>query len=263
MTAALQVRDAAVRLGKREVIHEANLEVRGGELVGIIGPNGSGKTTLLRAALGLTPLARGEAFLGGRTVGRLAASERARLASYLPQDRTVGWNIPAELVAALGAPHLPGPPGRERAKLALREVGAGDLSGRRILNMSGGERARVLLARLICGGAPLLVADEPVASLDPAAQMEVLSILRARSRKGAGVLVTLHDLTLALRFCDRVAVMVDGRLAGAGDPGEVLTASTLSQVFGVRGGAVASPFGPVVAVELDGRKPDEPSVSTG
>ena len=247
MSAALSLHNVSAAIGGRAVLRGVTLEALPGEVLGVLGPNGAGKTTLLQAALGLIRLSDGEARLGGRPVAELGERQRAALVGYLPQERRVGWNLPAWRVAALGAPHLSPAAANTRALEALDDVGMLSLSDRGVLDMSGGERARVLLARLIATGAPLLVADEPAAGLDPDAQFMALELLRARAAAGAAVVVTLHDLTLAARTCDRLAVLGEGRLAAIGPPAEALTPAVLKSVFSLTGGLMETPAGPVVA----------------
>ena len=247
MTAALELADVAAALAGRTVIEAVSLTVAPGELVGVLGANGCGKTTLLRAALGLIALSAGEARLADREVGGLSEAERASRAGYLPQERRIGWNLPAWRVAALGVPQQSPARAREIAMGALAEVAMTHLAERGVLDMSGGERARVLLARLIATGAPLLVADEPAASLDPAAQLLVMELLRARVAAGAAVLVTLHDLTLAARGCDRLAVMAAGRLIALGPPRQALAPDILAAAFALDGAMMETRAGPVIA----------------
>ena len=235
MTAALELTDVTVDIAGRRVVDMADLRVSRGEVVGLLGANGCGKTTLLRAALGLTRVRRGETKLAGRAVDSLREGERARLTGYLPQERRVGWNLTACRVAALGVPHLPPARARDVALAALADVEMSHLAERGVLDMSGGERARVLLARLLATGAPLLIADEPAAGLDPDAQLLVMDILRARAAAGIAVLVTLHDLNLAARGCDRLAVMAEGRVVADGPPRTTLTPKVLREAFGVEG----------------------------
>ena len=249
MSPALDVTGAAARLGGRLALDGASLRVSPGELVGVIGANGSGKTTLLRAALGLQALEAGQVRIGGRAVATLSDPERARLAGYLPQERRVAWNLSALSVASLGAVLLPPARALEAAREALGRVGLAGLEDRGVLDMSGGERARVLLARLLATGAPLLAADEPAAGLDPDAQLLVMDILRREARRGAAVIVSLHDLTLAARFCDRLTALKAGRVVAEGTPGEVLSPSGLAAVFGLDGALVQTAHGPVAALE--------------
>jgi iron complex transport system ATP-binding protein len=248
-TGALAMIGACASIGGRRVIEAVDLEVHAGELVGVIGRNGAGKTSLLRAALGLMPLAAGQARLGGRAVATLSDAERAALAGYLPQERKTAWNLPALTVASLGAHSRPPAEARALAARMLARVGLADLGERGVLDMSGGERARVLLARLLATRAPLLVADEPAAGLDPDAQLMVLDILRREAERGAAVLLTLHDLTLAARFCDRLVALDGGRVAAIGSPAEVLTPEGLKAVFGLDGALVVTAHGPVAAVD--------------
>lgn len=247
MTPAWQLEGLVARQGGRLALDGASLTAQAGEVVGVLGPNGSGKTTLLRTGLGLLRPDAGILRLGGLPVAGIPETERARLAGYLPQERRVGWNLASLEIAALGAPDLPTSAAREVAAMALRRVGLAGFEDRGVLEMSGGERARVLLARLLATRAPLLVADEPAAGLDPDAQLLTLELLRAEAARGSAVVVTLHDLTLAARFCDRLVVLSKGRVAAEGSPGRALSPAVLRQVFGLEGGLVDTPAGPMVS----------------
>lgn len=248
MNATLELVGACVDLAGRRVLDDVSVAVSPGEVLGVLGANGSGKTTLLRACLGLARLAEGRALLGGQDVGVLSEAQRAALAGYLPQERRVAWNLPAWRVAALGAADRPPREARRLAVAAIDQVGMGALAERGVLDMSGGERARVLLARLIATGAPLLIADEPAAGLDPEAQFRVMDLLAERAAKGAAVVVTLHDLTLAARACDRLAILARGRLIAFGAPASALTPDILAAAFDLYGEIVSSPVGAVLAV---------------
>lgn len=247
MTAAWTISAAKARQGGKLVLDAASLIAQPGEVVGIVGPNGAGKTSLLRAGLGLLPLIDGAAMLSGKRLDQLDAPQRASLVGYLPQDRRVAWNLPAEMVASLGAVDLPEAEALVVARDRLARVGAADLAQRGVLDMSGGERARVLLARLLATRAPLLVADEPIAGLDPDAQLLTLELLRAEAAAGAAVVVTLHDLTLAARCCDRLAVIDSGRVVAEGAPDVALSPGILARVFKLDGALIDTPAGPVLA----------------
>jgi iron complex transport system ATP-binding protein len=236
-----------VALGGRPVLINASVSVEAGEVVGVVGANGAGKTTLLRAALGLTRADAGIVRLGGIDLASLTEIARAGVAGYLPQERRVAWNMPAWRIAALGAPHRPPGEAHQLALAALTEMGVGALAERGVRDMSGGERAKVLIARLLATGAPLLVADEPTAGLDPNAALKVMEVLRARAEGGAAVVATLHDLTLAARACDRLAVMSAGRVLTLAPPTEALSPAVLDEAFGLIGEFVATSAGLVLA----------------
>jgi len=252
VSALLTITDASVRVGRALALDGVSLQVGPGELVGVVGPNGAGKTTLLRAALGLQKLVSGEVKLGGRDPRTTPPAELARRVAYLPQGRRLAWNVPAWRAAALGAPNAPPAKARQIALEALTAVGLETLAERGVLDMSGGERARVVLARLFAAGAPLILADEPTAGLDPDAQLLTLELLRGRVEAGGAVVVTLHDLGLAARACDRVVVLHRGRLAAEGPPRHALSPSVLAEVFGLDGAILDTPSGPVLAAGRTG-----------
>lgn len=233
----LAAHDITVTAGERTIVREASIEVGAGELVGLIGPNGAGKSSLLRAVLGLRPRSAGTVALEGRALETIPPRERARWAAYLAQEGRVEWQLSSRDVVALGRrPHQPSfggatPACRAAVERALAAVEASDIADRPVAVLSGGERARVLLARALAVEAPLLLADEPTAALDPYHQLHVMEILKAEAARGAGVLVVLHDLALAARFMDRLVVMSEGAIVAAGAPGDVLDDATLGAVY--------------------------------
>ena len=216
---ALELVGVQVRLGGRPALEGASLAVRAGELVALCGPNGAGKSTALRALAGLLPLQVGSARLGGMDVGRLSPPERATRLAYLAQDRSVAWNLRARDVAALGVP----PGAEDRVERALSDLGMAEHAGRGVNDLSGGERARVLIARALAQPAEALLADEPTAGLDPDGRLQVMELLRDRARAGQAVLVSLHDLDLAARFADRLVVLHRGRVRAEGAPEAALS----------------------------------------
>ena len=254
MTAQLTMQGACARLGGRLVLDHADLQVGTGELVALVGPNGAGKSSLIRAFVGLLPLVGGAARLGGDDVADLTSRQRAERVTYLPQERRIAWNLPAVEVAALGAPFLSGPQAFAAARAALEEVEAGHLADRGVAEMSGGERARVLLARALASPSRALLADEPIAGLDPVAQLMVMERLRARADSGQAVLVSLHDLPLAARFADRVAVVDHGCVVADGPPLDALDPEVLARVFGLSGRWIDGPDGPLLSA---GRAPGQ------
>ena len=244
----LQARSLTVNLGDRMVLHEVELELFPGEVVGLVGPNGAGKSTLLRALVGLLP-ASGEITLDGRALSRIAHAERARLLAHLPQTRIVTWPVSVADLVALGRHpwrDAATPAAQERIADAMRLMDVQHLAGRPATELSGGEQARVLAARAVAQDTPLLLADEPASGLDPAHQIRMMQALRRLAGRGRGVLVSLHDLGLAARWCDRIVVLSAGRVAAAGTAQTVLDDGILDRVFGVAAFRADDGKGPIL-----------------
>ena len=245
----LTIADLHAELGGKPVLHRVSLAVGEGEFVGLIGPNGAGKTTLLRAILGLTP-SRGSVALDGRS--DLAAGERAKLISYLPQEREIAWPVAVERIVSLGRmPHLPalgtpGPLDHEAVADAMRRMEVDELAQRRATELSGGEKARVLIARALAQQAPLMLADEPAAGLDPAHQITLMRVFSGLAREGNSVIACLHDLGLAARWCTRLVLLDKGAVVADGAPRDVLNAETLRRIYGVTALLAEHEGGPVV-----------------
>lgn len=231
----LEARAISAMRGAARVLDGVSLSVTGGELLGLIGPNGAGKTTLLRALCGLDLVETGTVAFAGRPLAELGRAQRGSTISYLAQGGRIHWPMRvADLVALGRLPHDPSPtPDDPAVERALRAADVVALRHRITGSLSGGERARVLLARALAVEAPVLLADEPVAALDPYHQLQVMELLRATARRGTAVALVLHDLTLAARFCDRLAVMHDGRILAEGPPGDVLRPDLMAQAFAV------------------------------
>ncbi|HKS19229.1 MAG TPA: ABC transporter ATP-binding protein [Bradyrhizobium sp.] len=226
-----------VALAGRPVLKNISLALTLGHLVALVGPNGAGKTTLLRALAGLIP-SEGTIRVGGDTLSSLSLRERAKRFGYLPQGHIVHWPLPARDIVALGRyPHGVTDPARltpRDSEAVLRAMRATDVvafSDRRVTELSGGERSRVALARVLAVEAPVILADEPTASLDPRHQIDVMKNLRAAADQGVLVIVVTHDLGLAARFADHVLVLSNGRLASQGAPGEALSEQVMADVF--------------------------------
>ncbi|MDP1669759.1 ABC transporter ATP-binding protein [Phaeovulum sp.] len=234
----LRLEDLTVRRGGVAVVTGVSAEVRAGEVIGLLGPNGAGKTSLLRAALGLLP------HQGRASLALLAPGQRARAAAWLPQAREIAWGMPVEAVVRLGRlPHGAG--GTAAVERALARMGLQDLRGRAATALSGGEQARVLIARALAQEAPLLLADEPTAGLDPEAQIATMQVFVELAAAGGAVVASLHDLGLAARHCTRLWVLSKGRLVADGAPREVLTQELLAKVFHIRAHFADTPEGPV------------------
>ncbi len=234
----LAANDVDVRLGDALVVEHASLRLRAGELVVLVGPNGAGKTTLIRALAGLIP-AQGRITLDGRPLETVPPRERARRIAYLPQGNTFHWPLPVAEIVRLGrTPHgdpfsRPTEADQAAVRRALIATGIEAFAGRAVTTLSGGERARVALARALATEAVVLLVDEPTVSLDPRHQLVVMGLLRDAARAGGAVLAVVHDLALAARFADRVLVMDRGRLIVDATPGEALSAERIADTFGV------------------------------
>ena len=236
----LVAKNLTVKAGERVLTEGASFSLAQGELIAMIGPNGAGKTSLLRAALGLAPFESGEVTLGGSAPAEMSPLVRASLVSYLPQTRSLAWpNIVHDVVALGRFAHgvsMGRLSGADAAAVdrALTACDLDDLRRRKTSTLSGGELARVHCARAIAAEAPLLVADEPAAALDPRHQFQIMDLIRRFVDNGGGALVVLHDINLATRYADRIVWMKNGRIIADGAPRATLTAERLSAVFGVR-----------------------------
>ena len=238
--AFLTARGLSVKLAGRAVLSDISLSLSSGHLVALVGPNGAGKTTLLRALAGLVA-SDGAVTVGGDALASLSWRERARRFAYLPQGHVVHWPLPARDIVALGRyPHGATDPARlspddtEAVLRAMRATDVVELGDRRVTELSGGERSRVALARVLAVEAPVMLADEPTASLDPRYQIDVMTNLRAAADAGMLVIVVTHDLGLAARFADTVLVLREGRLVATGAPAEALSEQIIGEVFRVR-----------------------------
>lgn len=235
----IEAKNLTVRLGGKPILQGIDLKLRPGELVGLIGPNGAGKSTLLKAMADLLAPDAGQVLYEGRTAPAFGRRELVRQIAFLAQGGTVHWQMQVEALVALGRlPHrrpFADQTAADREAVA-RAMAASDVvqyGGRTVETLSGGERMRVLLARALAVEAAMLLADEPLAALDPLHQLEVMTLLRASVTPRAGVVVILHDLTLAGRFCDRLVLIDKGRIIADGPPETVLSDTNIAEVFGV------------------------------
>lgn len=229
----------SLTLRGRPVLRSVTGALAVGAVTVILGANGAGKSTLLSCLAGLSEPNAGQVLLDGQPLASLSPQHRARLIGLLPQQADINWNVNVRSLVALGRlPHR----GRwglqaddERAiDIALAAADCVHLASRKAQRLSGGEQARVLLARVLAGEPRWILADEPFASLDPAHQLDAAACLRRAADQGAGVAVVLHDLTQAARLADRVIVMKEGQVLAAGPVPDVMTPGVLEAAYGVR-----------------------------
>lgn len=234
----LQAHGLACDRGDRRLFSGVDFTVPAGQWLQIEGANGAGKTSLLRGALGLLP------HQGRSSLSALPPKARARAAAFLPQGRDIAWPVTVETLVALGrAPH--GGEGAAAVDEALDRMALHAYRHRIATALSGGEQARVLIARALAQETPLLLADEPVAGLDPEAQIRTMEVFAALAAEGRAVVASIHDLGLAARHCSRLLMLHRGQLVADGPPAEVLTDQRLAEVFGIRGFHADTPEGPV------------------
>ncbi len=248
MTTMIDMTDARIKRGDRTILSDVSVQASRGEFIGVVGPNGAGKTTLLRTIAGLMPPASGTVRLDGDIVHSLSPQTRASKLSYLPQGRELNWDMDVEAIVGLGR-FQTNPGGRltgldrEAIDRSLTVTGIAELRHCPAATLSGGEAARMHLARALAAEAPVILADEPTAALDPRHQIEIMGLLARTAVDGALIIAALHDLSLARQFCTRIIVLSEGCVRSDGSPADVLTPELLANVFAIksewRDGAVA------------------------
>ncbi|MGR4864053.1 ABC transporter ATP-binding protein [Caulobacter sp. LARHSG274] len=255
---ALVADNLVVAFGGRTVLDGVSARFRPGEVTAIVGPNGAGKSTLLACLAGLRTPDAGRTLLDAAPVLSMPHRQRARRIGFLPQTPEIAWAVDVETLVGLGRTPHSGARGLSRADhlavdAALARTRMTAMARRDVTTLSGGERARALLARVLAGDPAWLLADEPLAGLDPGHQLDAVDLLRAfAAEHGRGVVMTLHDLGVALRLADRVVVLQGGRLIADAAPLEALTPAVLAQAYEVEAAIVPGSAGPLI--ELIGRR---------
>lgn len=251
---SLQARDLQVRLGGRPVLAGIDACFEAGRITAILGPNGAGKSTLLTTLAGLSRPDAGEVTLDGAPILALPPRDRARRLGFLPQTPELAWAVDVETLVGLGRIPFTGARGlgaedEVAVGLAMQACDVADLARRDVTTLSGGERARVLLARALAGDPAWLLADEPLAGLDPGHALDACELLRRLAHDQArGVILTLHDLSLAARMADRILVLAEGRVLADGPPDEALAPEVLAAAYGVEARLVEGEQGRFVEV---------------
>jgi iron complex transport system ATP-binding protein len=247
MTAAMRTDAVGVTLGGRDVLSGVTLEVLHGEVLALVGPNGAGKTTLLSVLSGEREPTTGRVMIDDRELASFSALELARRRSVLTQDNQLSFPFRVDQIVEMGRSPWARTPQLEDddrvLELATRRTDIVALTSRRFTELSGGERARVSLARVLAQDTGIVLLDEPIAALDLRHQEDVLRLSRDLAGEGRAIVIVLHDLSLAGAFADRVGLVSEGRLVALGSPHEVLTAAAISSVYGLA----------VEIIERDGR----------
>lgn len=233
----LEVADLTFSYQDHRVLEGITLDVEGGELVGVLGPNGCGKTTLIKC-INHVHVPKGSVRFGGHDVACLGNTERARLFAYVPQALSIGMAMTVFESVLMGRrPHVRWGVGDSdigMVSAALERLKISHLAFRKVTQISGGERQKVVIARALVQDPMLLLLDEPTSALDLRHQLEVMQIIRSVvDQKRIGGLMAIHDLNLAARYCDRVVVLHQGRIAGQGKPSAILTEELIRNVYGV------------------------------
>ena len=244
----IQLRDLSAGYGGRDVVRGVTLDFPPGRVLALLGPNGCGKSTLLRAALGLLPRSGGQVLLDGAPLESLSPRRRALMAAYLPQSRPTPTITAYKMVLHGRFPHLSYPrrcrgEDYEAADRALRWADAADVAPRPMGELSGGQRQKVYLAMALAQQAPTLLMDEPTTFLDVGHQLEVMAAARRLAQEGRAVVMAVHDLPLAMRGADDIALLDGGRLAAWGTAEEVYASGALDRAFGVALRRVATQSG--------------------
>jgi iron complex transport system ATP-binding protein len=242
-----------VRLGGRAVLQDLDLALERGEVAAVVGPNGAGKSTLIQALAGLRRPNAGRVLLDGRPLKDLSDTARARRIGYLPQSPEIAWRLDVRTFVRLGRTAHRGVFGESAVDAravdrALEGAGMTAFAARDVTSLSGGERARALIARVLAGEPDWLLADEPLTGLDLAHQMDAADLFRRIAAAGAGVVVSLHDLTFAAHIADRVVLLAEGRILADGPPDRSLTADNLAQAWGVEARWIAGGAGPLLEI---------------
>lgn len=235
----ISVQELGVQIQRKHLLRDVSFRLQAGEILGLIGPNGAGKSTLLKVLAHLLPRHSGQYFLNGRDIKLHSSQERARQIGYLAQGGHIHWPLNVKRVVELGRlPYLSRHTKLQNSDIqavqrAIESTELGALLNHSVATLSGGEKMRVLIARLLAGEPSVILADEPITMLDPYHQLQALELLRQHARQGGAVVVVLHDINHAVHFCDRLLVLHQGRLRADGHFTELVQNRVLQDVYQV------------------------------
>jgi iron complex transport system ATP-binding protein len=250
----LSAEGVIVRLGGRAAVDGVSLGFQAGAVTAILGPNGAGKSTLLACLAGLIKPHAGQVRLDQTQVLAMAPRARARRMGFIPQTPEVAWAVEARILVGLGRTPFIGSSGlslEDAAAIdrAMAAAGVTEMADRDVTTLSGGERGRVLIARALAGEPEWLLADEPLTGLDPGHQLDAGELFRALAHQdGKGVIVTLHDLSLAARIADRIIIMAAGKVLADGSPAEALSPDVMRRAYGVEARVTSGDAGPLIEI---------------
>lgn len=244
----LDVQSLSVTLGETTILKDASFSIDSGEFVGIIGPNGSGKTTLLKTLRGLYPTSGGDVLWDGKSIASLSDKEIAHHVAYMQQSVNVSFDYEAiDIVMTARYPYLKwwqqeGPEDKVIVEQAMKEVGVYHLRNRSVQNLSGGERQRVFLAKALAQQTEVLLLDEPTAALDLVYADDIFYEGRRLCDEGKTILIVVHDLELAAKYCTKLVLVSDGHIVDVGAPRDVLTAENLRNAFRLSAAVYDDPY---------------------
>lgn len=246
-----------VNFHEKAVLDGLTVAFDAAQVTAVVGPNGAGKSTLLMALAGLRAPDRGHVSVDGADIYSLPARVRAQRMGFIPQTPEIAWGVDVRTLVGLGRTPYIGSRGLTAGddEIVARALAATDVAAfadRNVLTLSGGERGRVLIARALAGEPKWLLADEPLTGLDPGFQFDIAALFREMTARGCGVVVTLHDLHMALRMADRVLVLGDGRVLADGAPQDALSPDVLMRAYGIEARTWPGAAGPVI--EIVGRR---------
>jgi iron complex transport system ATP-binding protein len=242
-----------VAIGQKTILSDVSLMIEVGTVTAIVGPNGAGKSTLLSCLAGLRTPSAGSVMLDDAVLSEMKPRDRARRLAFLPQTPEVAWSVEARTLVELGRTPFIGARGQTvedgaAVDRAMAAANVGEFEHRIVDTLSGGERARVLIARAVAGEPEWLLADEPLTGLDPAHQLDAAALFRRLADSGVGVVVTLHDLSMALRMADRIIVLAEGGVMADEPPATALRPEVLKRAYGVEATLTEGPGGPLIDV---------------